>query len=563
MKLRRYAITGYTLALLIGVGLVFTYGAMEASSTPTFCGTCHVMEPYYDSWAVSSHADIACVDCHIPPGITAELRKKYEALSMVARYFTATYGTNPWAEVDDAACLECHERRLLAGGEVFNGILFDHRPHLTELRRGKRLRCTSCHSQIVQGSHITVTATTCTLCHFKDQVAGEGTAECTLCHRVPQDVVDAEGLRFDHSEVSRFGMNCLSCHQPPPADAGGVPRERCLTCHNDAERLERYGEGDFLHQTHVTDHKIECTNCHLEIDHSRSPHLEAARTECSACHGGRHAPQRDLYAGIGGKGVEPMPDVMFRAGVRCEGCHVDHGFGDETAGADEVACMSCHGPDYLGIYQGWKRVLGERVTAVERLATRTARAVSGPSQPLELAQANIDLVSGGGGIHNVPYSLALLATAHRQLNEARSQVGLASVAAPWPEAPYASPCLECHAGAESGEAKIFGRRFRHEPHVVSQGLVCESCHTTHEEREANALPALKLDRASCDGCHHSNASASNCESCHTTVRESTFPVAELGDFDHSLHVDDFELACTDCHGEPPGPASREVCTDCH
>jgi hypothetical protein len=72
---------------------------MEVSSTPAFCGTCHVMSPYYESWKTSSHADIACVDCHIPPGITAELRKKYEALSMVARYFTATYGTNPWTEM--------------------------------------------------------------------------------------------------------------------------------------------------------------------------------------------------------------------------------------------------------------------------------------------------------------------------------------------------------------------------------------------------------------------------------------------------------------------------------
>ena len=237
MKIGRLTVAGYAVGLAIGVAVVLTYGAMEASSTPAFCGTCHVMEPYYESWQASSHAEIACVDCHIPPGITAELRKKYEALSMVARYFTATYGTNPWTEVEDSACLECHERRLLTGTVLFGDVLFDHGPHLSELRRGKRLRCTSCHSQIVQGSHITVTATTCTLCHFKDQPAGTGSARCQLCHQVPTQLVDAEGLAFDHSDVARFGMDCLSCHNPPPVGAGGVPRERCQTCHNQEERL--------------------------------------------------------------------------------------------------------------------------------------------------------------------------------------------------------------------------------------------------------------------------------------------------------------------------------------
>ena len=103
MTFRRFAITGYVLGLVVGLGLLAIFGAMEASSTPSFCGSCHVMAPYYESWTTSSHAEIACVDCHIPPGVSATLRKKYEALSMVASYFTGSYGSRPWAEVDDAA----------------------------------------------------------------------------------------------------------------------------------------------------------------------------------------------------------------------------------------------------------------------------------------------------------------------------------------------------------------------------------------------------------------------------------------------------------------------------
>ncbi len=564
MKLGRITIAGYTLGLIVGLGLVLTYGAMEVSSTPAFCGTCHVMEPYYESWKTSSHADIACVDCHIPPGVTAELRKKYEALSMVARYFTATYGTNPWAEIDDAACLECHERRLLAGRELFGDVLFDHGPHLSELRRGKRLRCTSCHSQIVQGSHIAVTATTCTLCHFKGQPAGSGTAECTTCHEVPDTVVDAGGLEFDHGDVARFGMDCLACHQPPSPDAGRVPRERCVTCHNDPVRLAAFGETDHLHTTHVTEHKVECTNCHLEIEHVAPRHLEAAQTGCDACHGGGHSPQRSLYAGLGGKGVEPMPDPMFRAGVRCEGCHIDHGDGD-TRTAGEVSCMSCHGPGYRTLFANWQRTVGERTTAVRRQLDSTARQLGGsPPAVFADARANLELVERGRGIHNFAYSLALLSQAHGQLNEARGERGLGGLSLPWPEAPFASPCLECHAGSEVAVTRAFGSSFPHRPHVVGAELECQSCHASHEERDAGAA-ALKIGRASCNACHHQETKADACQSCHDDLGSRTFTV-ELGEFDHVAHVEGMELACDGCHGPParlvrrPDPA---VCSDCH
>jgi len=336
-------------AVALPPGAAFTLLAFEISSQPRFCGSCHVMAPYYESWQRSTHNEVACVECHIPPGVASTLRKKYEALAMVASYFTGRYSTNPWAEIDDQSCLRsgCHAKRLLLGRELYHGILFDHQPHLTEMRRAKRLRCTSCHSQIVQGSHIAVTSSTCFLCHFKGNPLNEGTGRCTLCHAIPEKRITTAGLSFDHREVKRFGMDCRLCHESIVRGDGEVPLERCYTCHNQVERLQRYGETEFLHRKHVTDHKVECLNCHIEILHKIPAREQAVATACASCHSEQagHSPVRDLYRGIGARGVEPKPAAMYLAGIRCEACHTRPL--DGHRGADEVSCMNCHGPPYL------------------------------------------------------------------------------------------------------------------------------------------------------------------------------------------------------------------------
>ena len=59
---------------LLGFGFVGLLIFVQISSTPQFCGTCHNMKPYYQSWKHSKHNKIACVECHISPGITAHGR---------------------------------------------------------------------------------------------------------------------------------------------------------------------------------------------------------------------------------------------------------------------------------------------------------------------------------------------------------------------------------------------------------------------------------------------------------------------------------------------------------
>jgi hypothetical protein len=140
---------------ILGVILmaVATVGFIEYSAQPSFCTNCHLMQPYYDSWASSSHNTVKCVSCHYAPGIKAEAMGKLQAANQVVKYITGAYGTKPWAEIEDAACLRsgCHTERALEGEVNYEGIRFDHTQHLGELRRGKSLRCTSCRRRPPQG----------------------------------------------------------------------------------------------------------------------------------------------------------------------------------------------------------------------------------------------------------------------------------------------------------------------------------------------------------------------------------------------------------------------------
>jgi len=556
----------YSAALLLATGLIALVLMVETSSQPQFCGSCHIMAPYYESWKTSSHSEVPCVDCHISPGITHEIRKKWEALSMVASYITGTYGTNPWAEIDDAACLRCHQRRLLAGEELFGDVLFDHGPHLTELRHGKKLRCTSCHSQIVQGQHISVTSPTCILCHFKGETATADTTRCTLCHTIPERTIEKGMVTFNHGDVKRFDMNCEWCHSQGAGPLEGtVPRERCFTCHNESERLEQYDQHQQMHRVHVTDHKVDCLNCHLEIQHGQPWHGDSATAEsgCGSCHRFGHSPQRSLYAGIGGRGVPPMPAPMFLAGVACEGCHIQvTGHEVDTPLATEVSCMSCHGPRYRSVNRQWKEITERRTKALRRQLNSTI-SLFASERPSALSDAsfNLEMVEKGKGVHNLGYSFALLGEAHRMLNAARRTIGRKPLSVPWPEVPYSSSCLQCHQGIELQESQPFGRRFSHESHVVGQGLECESCHRPHEERESDEV--LRFGLEGCADCHHQDGEL-ECQTCHSAIMENSVP-SFRGDFGHLLHVELTE-GCDSCHNSEAGksfPVDRDTCSICH
>ncbi len=411
--------------LLVGGGAFMWF-----STKSWFCKTCHIMEPYYASWQQSTHGKegVECIECHFPPGFQNALASKFRAASMLVSYLTGTYATKSRAEVQDAPRMRpgCHEKRLLEGEVEFEGVRFDHKPHLTELRRGKRLRCQTCHSQIVQGEHITVMKSVCFTCHFKGLKHGrveEPVGGCTGCHKVPDKPIKlANGAEYNHADYEGRKVACYKCHFDSVQGDGSVPKQVCIACHSEPEHLAKYDDHEFMHKKHVTDHKVECFHCHSEIRHGRAPEPEAAEATCNRCHTAKHDYTAQLYRGTGARGVEDQVSAMWAAKVQCIACHQILGgmrghAPRSTYEAGEKSCIECHGDDVEGMLASWKEDMAEALktaTADLTKAEAAAKALEGTeakraaARLLDDARHNLALVRYGRGVHNLEYAQAVL-----------------------------------------------------------------------------------------------------------------------------------------------------------
>lgn len=484
------------------------------------------MEPYYKSWNTSKHNKVACVDCHYPPSTPRTLMwKKFQAMSQVVKYITRTYSSKPFAEIEDSACLRqgCHAERLLQGKLTFGkGIKFDHRPHLIEPRRGRQLRCVSCHSQIVVGKHVEVTLDTCYLCHFKGMKVGrtvEPIGGCLSCHELPEKEFVIGNIKYRHKDfVTKQGIECQSCHLNITQGEGDAPKDRCFTCHNQQEKLEKYGDIPLIHQSHVTNHNIACFHCHTEMTHSVKTITEPTKLDCGMCHTDKHFGQKEMYEGRSAKGVPDMPSPMYLGQVDCLGCHIVEETGKEelaqtfngkTFKASPAACVKCHGEKYAGLVDDWKRELNLAINAIEPRFKEAQNVLSQMADAPNFtylknlyseAQYNYEFVRLSTGIHNIYYSAKLLENVNSNLEKFFKESKT-----PLPDLPEASLlngsfCATlCHAKLDvkiPEQVKYKNKDMPHRDHIELVGA-CRNCHDIGRHKEV----PLKTDLSVCKTCH--------------------------------------------------------------
>jgi len=521
---RKVLIIILAVILLFLTAFIFFF---KFSTSPQFCRSCHIMEPYYKSWKSSKHNQIACVECHYPPSAPQDLLwKKFQAMSQVVKYITRTYSSKPFAEIEDSACLRegCHSKRLLEGRLTFGkGIKFDHRPHLLEPRRGRQLRCVSCHSQIVVGKHEEVTLDTCYLCHFKGFKDGrnlEPLGGCLSCHNLPEKEFQIENIKYRHKDfVTKHGVECKSCHLGVTQGEGDAPKERCFTCHNQPEKLEKYLDIPLVHENHVTKHNIACFHCHTEITHTVKTVSKPLELDCFKCHSDMHSGQKDMYEGTGGKALPQMPSPMYLANVDCVACHIvpekekeesGEKFHGKTFKASNAGCIKCHGDKYAGLVDDWKKELDVAVRAVEPRLKEAQNVLSqipadAPNfaylkRLYDDARYNYDFVRLSTGIHNIYYSANLLENANSNLEKFSKESKKALPLLSESSLLNGSYCATlCHAklGVKlPEEVKYKDKNMPHSMHVETVGS-CGNCHDILRHKE---IP-LKSDLSFCKSCH--------------------------------------------------------------
>jgi nitrate/TMAO reductase-like tetraheme cytochrome c subunit len=417
----------FLLLLVLMVGAAGWY-----TSRPAFCNSCHIMEPYYRSWQESNHKEVSCIECHFAPGFGGKIRGKLLGLVQLTKYVTQSEGPRPAAEVPDASCLRsgCHETRLLSGRVEYQGVHFDHTPHLGE-RRGKQLRCTSCHSQIVQGKHMAVTTSTCFLCHFKDQPFNEGLAACTRCHQIPtKTFAVGGGVQFTHDLAYRKGVDCASCHVDVIRGKGEVPRERCLLCHNRKSDLEQIDKHEFMHKKHVEEHGIDCLSCHLRIEHSKDEQrLAHAAGDCASCHPDHHQEQIKMFEGINGKTAPGHAGGMMVSRVTCRTCHRVKEVsptGTVLWKASAQVCSMCHEPSEVERLRSYHEALRAALPEMQSSLLVARKALSEAklaedrraaiAKDFDRLQSDLDFVRKGNDIHNIHFASELVRELLEQLS---------------------------------------------------------------------------------------------------------------------------------------------------
>ena len=354
------------LALLIAMPL-FGVTSVEVTSQSWFCNSCHIMNPYYDSWKHGAHKDVECVKCHISPGLENFLEAKFNGLGQVVDDVLHRTSMKPSASVSELACLRsgCHDLgKVTATTKTTGKFLFRHDKHLNLEYAGIKMACTVCHSHVKGDEHFEVNTNVCVTCHLmqtdpsslqKDKegnlpttirllvreprpaaelgtgagaaaheagaaptaatLAAAATPEshgklppegCTTCHNPPAGTIERGGLRITHAEYLAYGARCESCHRGTTEVPVPVESGQCFQCHNFG--IEKATSVEEMHKIHNEGrHKIECFSCHGTVHHG--PTVQAGRLEqfdCRKCHTDQHGVQRQTY--LNRADPQPNPD---------------------------------------------------------------------------------------------------------------------------------------------------------------------------------------------------------------------------------------------------------------
>ena len=344
------------LALAFVVFSAATIGGAEYyTARPQFCGTCHVMDPYYVSWSHDKHGgqpDVWCVECHYAPGEHHTIMAKMRGLSQLASYFTGRYGAaRPRAHVSDASCMRssCHgngeflEKKLAIGqtrteerivGDVSTevervpSVKFNHAVHLkVDDRLAKtETALAGLAKQLGEQMGAEALASVRRAASSVLPVAERKAAMTAEMRRLGAEASTADALelmRLEHERL-RFlqleSITCSSCHSYDASSKRhfSVDQQSCFVCHFTNQEFNQ-GTGTCLRCHEPPARRIFVHGAPLA-----SPTSTGADSSASQPSPGPLLDHRDIVA----------------RGINCESCHADVIRGGSVVSARD--CTNCH-----------------------------------------------------------------------------------------------------------------------------------------------------------------------------------------------------------------------------
>lgn len=352
---RFYKILTLTLFSLFVIGIA-GYGTVEFTSSSGFCGSCHEMNPEYNTWKASSHSNVACKECHIKPDVVSYAKAKANGLVELYSKATDSY-TAPLSmpeDIPNSQCELCHNmknRQTSADSD----IIIPHDKHLA-----KDINCVTCHYGVAHGD-------------VKDR---------NVTFKTDYDKWSSElGKQMMSVKYTQPKMeDCINCHERRDVSTA------CKTCHSTGMKPKSHDDPNFLKGKHGTlaekDIK-KCNSCHSLMSDNEINSLDTKtasqkflqnksekdstisaedyakeNTYCSKCHEKKPASHVSGWNGLHGA-------VAKTDEQKCYACHSDKTTGTSTITSNGLtsnavstigsgstpACTSCHpalhdGKDY-------------------------------------------------------------------------------------------------------------------------------------------------------------------------------------------------------------------------
>jgi nitrate/TMAO reductase-like tetraheme cytochrome c subunit len=341
------------LSVLLVLGVALLGYAEHRTSQANFCASCHIMEPYYESWKGDIHGsklDIACVECHYAPGERTTVNAKLRGLSQVASYFSGRYGaTRPRAHVSNDSCMtaKCHgDQRFMDKTIEIGSVRFTHAAHL----RLNQESLEATKKELAELRQTIRAAVGEELFASLQTAADESGLHET---RVDKLVVlaSASGTEVSRSDLEKFSQ--LSHRQVRTAQLADI---QCTNCHSYGSEM---GDKDSPPPTHhFSVNTTACYTCHFNNEG-----FNTGTNTCLMCHkqlpAGEIIVHKELTAAEGqklqspeltAKTVKMNHQGILERGVDCASCHADVALEDSQVTKRD--CQRCH--DLPRFFDEWK-----------------------------------------------------------------------------------------------------------------------------------------------------------------------------------------------------------------